>query len=351
MWAVGTGNAVSDTMTGRGRRPAGPARGTPTLFRRRALAAGLALVVAAGTAYGGYALLHRRAVQKQQRSYAAGHRGYQAGDCAAALPDLAAAARGGPDAATAAKARTERDACRGLVAAGSAGNPAARLAAYFGYAERAPDPLRSAAAAAAQALILQSPTQAAADLTVCRTQAELVGARFLPPATAGDGGPDWLAGCMATAEQAKDWFLAGRLAETLLREYPKSERADATTRSLIRYEVLQATTLPETRPLEPWDPDARRSGEKALVRVTNGLPYELRLLFVGPTTVELRLPGCSDCSSSPRAGQACTGPDTQVELVPGRYQVMVDYIIGFDAVGTMPLRSNQAYERCFLPRA
>lgn len=344
---------MTATMTPlRGRRVAGPPQRRPVPFGRRVLAAGAAFAVAAAAVWGGYALWHRRQVQQQKDSYAAGHRGYLAGDCPAALPALTAAGRDGLDPGTARRARAERDACRDLLAAGATKDPAARLAAYFAYVKVAPEPLKPAAASAAQVLVRQSPTAAATDPKVCGAHADLIEAGFLPPVTAGDAGPQWLAGCLAVVERTKDWFLATRIGEALVREYPKSPQAAAAKTSLVRIEVLKTASLPQTLELDAWKANGRRSGEKVLISYWNDTRFEVRLLLVGPTTVEVRLPGCEDCTAhAGPIGLVCTGPHHDVELVPGRYQVMLDRIQGPDSVGSMRFRSHELHQRCVYDRA
>ncbi|WP_159944131.1 MULTISPECIES: hypothetical protein [unclassified Nocardiopsis] len=102
-------------------------------------------------------------------------------------------------------------------------------------------------------------------------------------------------------------------------------------------------------------PPTRSSGAGgSVLEISNGVPYPMRLFYVGPDAVhgEITAPACEGCGTYDTWEQdvPCSGPVLRAELEPGEYRLLLtwDGDTGHPWHGTADIAVGGLHEACFV---
>lgn len=315
---------------------------------RAAGVSALVLVLVAGAAVGGRALLQARDRAQQAESYRAGHAAFLAGSCDRALPFLAQADRASLDPEIQRLARQDRAACQAYAAVAGSGTEGDRLLALVTYLRQddSPEPLKAAGRAAARDLIATSPPERLAGLQLCYQVDSLQPVGVVTADQAEAVLPALMLPCAATLKAAKDYDGAIALTQRLRALYPKSSLAGRAERTEAKLRSQRAQVKPGALTVDPWDSepsDRDLSGSAGFV-LLNSATHDTTITFDGPESRVIRLPACKGCPDHARTCDA-QAPSQLVVLPPGRYRV-VEEILFRPLVTTLTVRADRIFTHC-----
>jgi hypothetical protein len=296
---------------------------------------------------------------QQEQNYAAGHKAYEAADCATAVEPLRKAASGDPgskDSDVAKKAEAELQECEAIVAAeeaDKAGNPADAIMGYSDfYAKYDNSPLRQLALTKGQELFRVSEIPVLASPALCNGIDDLQVQTFIerPSTTI----PALLVACGQAAEDAGEFAAAVDFYDRFRTDYPENDQiADvnlAYARAVLAdAEASGAGGLPTPQQVG----DGTGNAGEVTVIIQNDSPEELNIIFSGPETRVETIEACTECAKfSESEPESCPelGATATYLMKPGSYTVVVKAGGGSDVTpfrGTWDMEGGQEYSSCF----